>query len=521
LRRALADAADLAVPVCWDVALFTLLYGARVLVPSPPPLPARATFEGPAGEEAPFVYVHASVASLPRPQRASFALSAAAAARLSDGNVAAALAAAAGTSNGTEGLALGGTGIDGVAAALGGRSGLDWLCAGLSRSQEAYGVVGTQANVWVGGRGVTTHLHTDAFHNLYAQVSGRKRFILMPPRAVTTPNAAAARRHGRGSRSAAAATDGGVTPHAGDGGGYGGRWLHTHSRLHPHAHQSSAEGTDAVLRGYLLWAQPTAPAAATDARAAATASTSVSASADGSDGPWAWTDPHSGLALASAAPGSVTLAPVWRYLQWLEALAGDGDGGDATEAARGFGNHSSPVSAAAFAPAPDVPRACRRPCPLRFPESVSGAARAEHCTAWCAAAGAAHWPYWRAVITDAPARTASALVPPARAGAAVATASDTRLPGWRPLVVDLSAGDVLYLPPYWAHHVIALGAPAVGTGAQGRSRKSPAAAAADAVSVSVNLWCPSEAHRLTTILSESTPKPYDVRVGLISVYPLL
>jgi hypoxia-inducible factor 1-alpha inhibitor (HIF hydroxylase) len=36
-------------------------------------------------------------------------------------------------------------------------------------------------NVWIGPSGATTHMHYDIFYNFYAQLYGRKRFILFPP----------------------------------------------------------------------------------------------------------------------------------------------------------------------------------------------------------------------------------------------------------------------------------------------------------------------------------------------------
>lgn len=36
-------------------------------------------------------------------------------------------------------------------------------------------------NVWVGQAGVETHLHRDNYHNFFAQIIGRKHFIICPP----------------------------------------------------------------------------------------------------------------------------------------------------------------------------------------------------------------------------------------------------------------------------------------------------------------------------------------------------
>lgn len=39
----------------------------------------------------------------------------------------------------------------------------------------------SKAMIWIGPQDITTPIHNDAFHNLYAQVQGTKRFILFPP----------------------------------------------------------------------------------------------------------------------------------------------------------------------------------------------------------------------------------------------------------------------------------------------------------------------------------------------------
>lgn len=38
-------------------------------------------------------------------------------------------------------------------------------------------------NVWIGQPGVAAHAHYDGYHNFYAQLVGRKRFVLFPPQA--------------------------------------------------------------------------------------------------------------------------------------------------------------------------------------------------------------------------------------------------------------------------------------------------------------------------------------------------
>ena len=39
----------------------------------------------------------------------------------------------------------------------------------------------TTANLWIGGRGVLNAAHYDSFHNMFVQLHGQKRFLLMPP----------------------------------------------------------------------------------------------------------------------------------------------------------------------------------------------------------------------------------------------------------------------------------------------------------------------------------------------------
>lgn len=39
----------------------------------------------------------------------------------------------------------------------------------------------SKAMIWIGPQDITTPIHNDAFHNVYAQVKGTKRFILVPP----------------------------------------------------------------------------------------------------------------------------------------------------------------------------------------------------------------------------------------------------------------------------------------------------------------------------------------------------
>lgn len=504
----------------------------------------------------PWLYVHTSVPSLPASLRAPLLPPQRLAISLADANAAAQLPGAPAA----------------LATALAGGSGLDWLCAGLGRQQHGYAAAATQANVWVGGRGVTTHLHTDAFHNLYAQIAGRKRFVLFPPRSIITASAAAARKAARrrpardSNNSSSSSTNAGAAattavPWSGDGGGYGGRWLHSHSRLHPHVHQSTVEGTEELMHGYLVWA-----AARESAKTARNARHEQASDRERTGGQWASFDPVTGLALAARSPGSVTMPPVWAYVRWLEARHSTHSYSQSRNAhshvnrdsVSAFANHSSPVAAAAFAPAPSVPRACQLPCPLSFrptdKDSKSTATKmtkesvAAHCRAWCAIAGSGHWPYWRKAITDTGARAATEAAARASrrnsntngtAGAHSNTdsvsvggadssddtaedygADDAAVPGWRPLVVTLSPGDVLYLPPLWAHHVTAIGAQpqiadTVADTALHRHRAEAtvdAAVNAGAVSASVNLWCPSELHRLGTILQSSVSKPFEVRL---------
>lgn len=68
----------------------------------------------------------------------------------------------------------------------------------------------------------------------------------------------------------------------------------------------------------------------------------------------------------------------------------------------------------------------------------------------------------------------------------------SKFPLWRPteterktLQVDLNEGDVLYIPPFWFHHVSAL---------------EP--------SISVNTWCPSQAHTLRSAMSNQLPNHF-------------
>lgn len=54
---------------------------------------------------------------------------------------------------------------------------------GLGRVRVCEKESGRNVNLWAGGRGVTARGHYDSFHNAYFQISGRKRFVLLPPEA--------------------------------------------------------------------------------------------------------------------------------------------------------------------------------------------------------------------------------------------------------------------------------------------------------------------------------------------------
>ena len=58
-----------------------------------------------------------------------------------------------------------------------GETGLEWM----SPRNNSSSSLSRQIMLWMGGGGVTTPTHNDAFHNVYVQLKGEKQFILFPP----------------------------------------------------------------------------------------------------------------------------------------------------------------------------------------------------------------------------------------------------------------------------------------------------------------------------------------------------
>lgn len=56
--------------------------------------------------------------------------------------------------------------------------GTQWL---RSKHEAQGNTMPSQTNVWIGGAGISTPVHNDAFDNFYVQLSGTKRFVLFPP----------------------------------------------------------------------------------------------------------------------------------------------------------------------------------------------------------------------------------------------------------------------------------------------------------------------------------------------------
>jgi len=64
-----------------------------------------------------------------------------------------------------------------------GEASLDWMSVPSNTSSPLTSAspANRQRMLWIGKGGVTTPTHNDAFHNVYVQLKGTKRFILFPP----------------------------------------------------------------------------------------------------------------------------------------------------------------------------------------------------------------------------------------------------------------------------------------------------------------------------------------------------